>query len=295
MNFDDVFKAHIPPAFREDCLDILARAVLTITKFTGKNWSLRVSANNGIMLKVGAHEVIQFVRSGAYFIVDTATIRDELRKEQIYVFSNGYDYKHKPTTIGFYPSNPGTEACDTKVENAKTLFDQITDSFVEAVKRAARTRPNPSNRKTHSREFVEYIKVRTGIAVPQPNYVDITYRPSAVDERLVEGAVQTRLVTIYGRDPKARKECLEYYGTTCYVCQMIMEQVYGDIGKNVIHVHHEIPISTQKESHSVNPIEDLKPVCPNCHAVLHSKAPPYSLEEVRQAFLSKRNGFAMKE
>jgi predicted HNH restriction endonuclease len=31
----------------------------------------------------------------------------------------------------------------------------------------------------------------------------------------------------------------------------------------------------------VDPVADLRPVCPNCHAVLHSRRPAYSIEEVR--------------
>jgi hypothetical protein len=30
----------------------------------------------------------------------------------------------------------------------------------------------------------------------------------------------------------------------------------------------------------VNPIRDLRPVYPNCHAVIHSATPPRTLEEV---------------
>jgi predicted HNH restriction endonuclease len=31
----------------------------------------------------------------------------------------------------------------------------------------------------------------------------------------------------------------------------------------------------------VDPVADLRPVCPNCHAVLHRRIPAYSIEEVR--------------
>jgi 5-methylcytosine-specific restriction protein A len=27
-------------------------------------------------------------------------------------------------------------------------------------------------------------------------------------------------------------------------------------------------------------VNDLKPVCPNCHAMLHRRTPPYSIEEL---------------
>jgi predicted HNH restriction endonuclease len=31
----------------------------------------------------------------------------------------------------------------------------------------------------------------------------------------------------------------------------------------------------------VDPIADLRPVCPNCHAVIHRANPPYTLDDVR--------------
>ena len=38
--------------------------------------------------------------------------------------------------------------------------------------------------------------------------------------------------------------------------------------------------------YEVDPIKDLRPVCPNCHAVLHRRIPAYRIEEVR-AFLDR--------
>ena len=43
------------------------------------------------------------------------------------------------------------------------------------------------------------------------------------------------------------------------------------MGKDFIHVHHIIPLNEIKEEYTVDPIKDLVPVCPNCHAMLHRK------------------------
>jgi len=55
-----------------------------------------------------------------------------------------------------------------------------------------------------------------------------------------------------------------------------------EIGKGFIHIHHLAPISEVGEKYEVDPINDLRPVCPNCYAMLHKKNPPYSIEQLQQ-------------
>ncbi|WP_373195833.1 HNH endonuclease [Enterococcus faecium] len=63
--------------------------------------------------------------------------------------------------------------------------------------------------------------------------------------------------------------------------------MYGEIGKEYIHVHHEKELSMIDESYEVAPIEDMKPVCPNCHAMIHRKRPAYTIDELRVQLNSK--------
>jgi hypothetical protein len=41
------------------------------------------------------------------------------------------------------------------------------------------------------------------------------------------------------------------------------------------------PLAEIGKQYKVDPIADLRPVCPNCHAVLHTRIPAYSIQEVR--------------
>ena len=101
------------------------------------------------------------------------------------------------------------------------------------------------------------------------------------DKILVEGIKKRVTVNSYERNPKARELCIKEYGYSCSVCGINFEDRYGEIGKNFIHVHHLTPISELKKSYQINPIEDLRPVCPNCHAMLHKKKPPFSINELK--------------
>lgn len=114
--------------------------------------------------------------------------------------------------------------------------------------------------------------------------VVITSLPEEIEDetRYVEGAVRTIWVNVYERDEGARAECIAHYGLACAVCGFDFETIYGSIGKGFIHVHHLKPLSEIRQEYEVNPVADLRPVCPNCHAMLHRRKPdPYSIEELR--------------
>ena len=87
--------------------------------------------------------------------------------------------------------------------------------------------------------------------------------------------------TRYERSLINRALCLEYYGYSCYVCGFNFEKTYGEIGHQFIHVHHIVPVSQIGSGYIIDPIKDLIPVCPNCHAMLHRKNPPYLPEELK--------------
>lgn len=111
-------------------------------------------------------------------------------------------------------------------------------------------------------------------------YPDQIYPDQIKD--LKEGSKKMITVNAYERNPKARKACIEYYGPTCKICDFNFEKVYGEIGKKYIHVHHVKPLWEIENEYIVDPINDLIPVCPNCHAMLHKGKNPLSIEELKE-------------
>jgi hypothetical protein len=79
---------------------------------------------------------------------------------------------------------------------------------------------------------------------------------------------------------KYQEGAVHHYGDVCQVCSVMLRDVYGAIAETLIHVHHLKPISEIGKSYMINPVADLIPVCPNCHAVIHLKTPPYSPQQV---------------
>ena len=96
-------------------------------------------------------------------------------------------------------------------------------------------------------------------------------RKKSNDEHYEEGDTMSVILSHYERSSAARKACIEHWGLSCYVCGFNFEERYGQLGKGFIHVHHLTELHTKKQK--TNPIEDLRPLCPNCHAMVHKKKP----------------------
>lgn len=102
-----------------------------------------------------------------------------------------------------------------------------------------------------------------------------------------EGASKKISVNAYERNAEARSKCIEHYGYTCTVCSFDFKKFYGAIGENFIHVHHIVPMSEIKKEYKLDPIKDLIPVCPNCHAIIHRTQPALTVEQLRQHLLGR--------
>jgi predicted HNH restriction endonuclease len=104
------------------------------------------------------------------------------------------------------------------------------------------------------------------------------------EDKLVslEGGRVTVQVNRFERDPAARRRCIQIFGTRCVVCGFDFAKTYGEIGAGFIHVHHLRPLSVNRKTHRVDVRRDLRPVCPNCHEMLHRKKPaPLSIEALK--------------
>jgi hypothetical protein len=115
-----------------------------------------------------------------------------------------------------------------------------------------------------------------------------TFPEEVIDaQTYYEGATKHITVNVYERSAKARKACIAHYGLDCFVCGFNFKSVYGAAGDGFIHVHHLKPLSEVGEEYRLDPIKDLRPVCPNCHAMVHRRTPAYTIKEMKQ-LLSKK-------
>jgi hypothetical protein len=284
-NFDEVISELVPSEHQGNIVFLLGKIIRIVHEASPDRWGIRVSKHGTIMVLIGMHEVFQVLHWGVHFIFDYETIDLELRSDDRFFFSGIFDEAGEKVNTGVYLSNAGTESCDLEFEHAKELFLSQINSFQVVVARAAKTRTHPLTKKNHSPDFVQYLSKRTGQQLPQPSYVQVVEEAEYFSSpELMEGEAREYVGTRYERNPEARRQCLAHYGYRCQACDQSLEKIYGSIGRKIIHVHHHLdPISKSGGVHSVDPIRDLRPVCPNCHAVIHSVNPPYSIADIRKA------------
>lgn len=103
-----------------------------------------------------------------------------------------------------------------------------------------------------------------------------------IDENIEiqEGRKRKTQSTTYERSTAVRKAAVEYYRRedghiVCAICDFNFYEVYGDRGKDFIEIHHETPLyETNGEERTVflsEAVKNVKPVCSNCHRIIHRK------------------------
>lgn len=120
--------------------------------------------------------------------------------------------------------------------------------------------------------WVQYSEIKKFTLPDEVSYDEDVYH---------EGALRQITVNAYERNSAARQKCIDVHGSRCKVCGFDFGDFYGKEMDGYIHVHHTTPLYEIGETYVVNPEIDLVPVCANCHAVIHKKKPPYTLEDIQ--------------
>lgn len=165
----------------------------------------------------------------------------------------------------------------------KWLARNIYDTHEEYKQSHGGERPKNKKSLHHKKSQQEIKQWEEAWNIIFDNEIIFSYSDEIHEEKkYIEGAVTTINVNAYERNQAAREECLKLLGYDCIICGFNFNRFYGNIGKGFIHIHHKVELSSIGQSYSVNPGSDLIPVCPNCHAMLHKRQPPYSVDELKK-------------
>jgi 5-methylcytosine-specific restriction enzyme A len=294
---EEVFQRLVPSQYRREVMEALGASIILVHQSGPERWGVRL-APDSIMLKIGPHEVLQIHswewKHPFHLIIDQNSVPPELRSRPELWFSEDKDCYGNSGAAGYYISNPDSETCDMPFESVREVYQALLDSHTKIINRAATKRRHASTLRTHAPELILFVAAALGQSLPQPAYVEIsdaeatplTAEELRRDEQFSEGAARQILVNAYERDRRARQRCIEHYGARCSVCKISFEERYGPEAAGIIHVHHVVPLSQIGKQYEVDPIKDLRPVCPNCHTVIHATKQARTVEQVAKMIRS---------
>jgi len=258
----------------------IAHSIAVADKADPAKWGVRVNQRD-LMLKVGFVEVLQAGDGWLHLLLKKDLVPRQAKDDRRLHFSKDMPYKNAPGCI----------SCDVELPFAVQAYNNLQPAHEGAVRIAARSRRHTTTIKDHSPDFVNFLSEELGNRMPQPSYdrghgqIDpSSHGRGPAKEPYIEGAVIQVLLNKYERDPLARKACIQHYGAVCSVCDTTLESLYGPAVTGLIHVHHIMPLASIGKSKTIDPVRDLRPVCPNCHAVIHSINPPRTIDQVRRMF-----------
>jgi hypothetical protein len=108
------------------------------------------------------------------------------------------------------------------------------------------------------------------------------------NEFAVEGSKSFSLAAKYERSRSNRAIAIVTHGTRCQVCGLDFQETYGPIGAGYVEIHHLTPVHLMEAPRVVNPVEELVPLCANCHRMVHKVDPPFPPAALREIVLSQK-------
>lgn len=132
---------------------------------------------------------------------------------------------------------------------------------------------------------------KKGKTEKRENYVD-------ENEVITEGEKTRSESARYKRSRAVRDAAIAFYKDksgriACAVCGFDFQQVYGALGQDFIEIHHEHPLflgdGEAEESTVKEAISKVKPLCPNCHRMIHRRREEMlSVEELKETIEGTR-------
>jgi hypothetical protein len=266
----------VPALVRLHVAQLAAEIIERAASFGEDCWGL-TPYSDGFRVNVGWTEILTALPACIRLVVDGDRARAVARSE-------GFNLVEGEDSRGFNPSVPGSDLAEIPYEPL-TVLERATvalrPALMEAISLAARRRSGRGVKQGHRQEAVSALASLVGKRLPIPGYAAASAVDSSAGVLLMEGALRRAVSSEYERNPAARRACIEHYGTSCFVCGFSFAEKYGELGRGFIHVHHLTPLSSIGSEYCVDPIADLRPVCPNCHAMLHCQDPSLAIEELR--------------
>lgn len=272
------------------CLSLFAESIKHANYYASDEWIVRYHPHRqieGFRLIVGNLAIFDIERKRIWMALDREMLEAKPQYEKLLKNEEGWQWK-----IGNRSSSKKAQSRNgyyiPDKDPSEKLFALVSELNTAVIERIGSQNYRLAKRSQNKYEpkIIEFLHQELNQPIPEPG-VDLQL-PEEISEIKApyEGTRKQISVNAYERNRVARDTCLKHYGFRCSVCAQCMSEIYGTVAEELIHVHHCKPLSEIQEGYEVDPIKHLRPVCPNCHAVIHRRKPPYTIEEVKD-FLEK--------
>src|ERR1700733_999775 len=247
------------------CAIHLTKSIQAAHQASKACWSVSMFADK-VRLNVGQVEVLTLRATEARFLFRSPLAQNPKRNVKI-------ERRRGP----YYPAVPvKSGVCLVPTAELISPLSAVRKAHDAYIRTAASFKKVSPHKQGFSPAVLEYLEHTFRTSLPRPSYCSgiedrIQPLPEEIETSAVlwEGAKYQVTVNAYERDPKARRLCIAKYGTDCCICGFSFGATFGKPAEGFIHVHHLRELGKIRKEYVVNPLKDLRPVCPNCHAALH--------------------------
>jgi hypothetical protein len=267
----------IPSEVLKDVAELAASIGEIAQTHSKERWGA-TSYSTGIRINVGWTEILTAYQDFTRLIVDGELALSTKLPSNTKLFE-GKDER------GFYPSIPGSLLAEIEyrpLAGFRRSLAALKPSLHEAIRLAARRTVGAGVREGHDPKLVIALSGIVGRALADP----LSKTKVGSDQDLMEGALKRVVSSRFERNAAARRACIAHHGTSCGICAFSFQSIFGDLGVGFIHVHHVKPLAGLRREYRVDPVRDLLPICPNCHAMIHRQDPPIDVDVLRRQIRS---------
>ena len=242
------------------------------------------------------HNTVEFPLENKAFVID----------EMVFgiIDDDGYRSVLRPLRVSILHTDFGVDLVDRLNSIAKDMASletirQYNSALAEAVAAHAAQVRIRLNSVALRQTADAVISLKSGLFGPSNSgsamkLIDAQSKPVVPLETMtgVEGRILTRIHVYRERDRGFAKQVRAHYATLaggrlrCHACGTIPRDIYGRAGESCMELHHKTPIA-QLQPDSVTVVGDMALVCANCHRVVHSKTPCFTIDEMADLVASK--------
>ena len=195
----------------------------------------------------------------------------------------------KPSEDDLAPlTNRNDDHFSQTVRNLKSHHRLEKPGFAERVYRGFRiTDEGRAEARRHTASVEALADFPLDASIPPLKDIEGGTEIVVLDENIItEGQLSTRSVSYRTRSRQLRDAAVDHYTRNgkipCAACSFDFRLAYEDIGLGYIQIHHLEPISFGGEREL--PLEEailrVRPLCANCHVMVHRRDPWLSIENL---------------